>query len=151
VNIRKSWIFQENVCCSSSENLIGLLEKNTPVSVTGLYYNCNSTGPILNFLFRQQNWYIPNSGFPLQTPNMFCPDSKFPSNVKSKFLLWLLLLLLTVIYANTNDYVPFSFRHPRHRKYLIRICDEIHDLRCEKNCPVIILYSLGDNTFKVLM
>ncbi|XP_021938823.1 eIF-2-alpha kinase GCN2 isoform X2 [Zootermopsis nevadensis] len=42
-------------------------------------------------------------------------------------------------------------RHPRHKKYLIRICDEIHDLRCEKNCPVIILYSLGDNTFKVLM
>lgn len=42
-------------------------------------------------------------------------------------------------------------RHPRHRKYLIRICDEIHDLRCEKNCPVIILYNLGDNTFKVLM
>jgi hypothetical protein len=45
----------------------------------------------------------------------------------------------------------FFFRHPRHRKYLMRICDEIHDLRCEKNCPVIILYSLGDNTFKVLM
>lgn len=43
------------------------------------------------------------------------------------------------------------FRHPRHRKYLIGICDEIHDLRFEKNCPVIILYSLGDNTFKVLM
>lgn len=45
----------------------------------------------------------------------------------------------------------YFFRHPRHRKYLIRICDEIHDLRCEKNCPVIILYSLGDNAFKVLM
>ncbi|KAJ4436658.1 hypothetical protein ANN_16789 [Periplaneta americana] len=42
-------------------------------------------------------------------------------------------------------------RHPRHRKYLIRICDVIHELRREKNCPVIILYSLGDNTFKVLM
>ncbi|XP_071450666.1 eIF-2-alpha kinase GCN2 isoform X2 [Hetaerina americana] len=40
---------------------------------------------------------------------------------------------------------------PRHRKYLTRLCDEVHDLKFEKNCSVIVLYSLNDNVYKMLM
>ncbi|XP_046402509.1 eIF-2-alpha kinase GCN2 [Ischnura elegans] len=42
-------------------------------------------------------------------------------------------------------------RLPRHRKYLTRLCDEVHDLKFEKNCSVIVLYSLNDNIYKMLM
>ncbi|XP_049955903.1 eIF-2-alpha kinase GCN2 [Schistocerca serialis cubense] len=42
-------------------------------------------------------------------------------------------------------------KHPRHKKYIIRICEEIMDLRSGKNSPVIVLYSVEENVIRMLM
>ncbi|XP_063231098.1 eIF-2-alpha kinase GCN2 isoform X2 [Bacillus rossius redtenbacheri] len=42
-------------------------------------------------------------------------------------------------------------RHPRHKKYLSRVCDEIQDLCCQKARPVLVLYSREDNIFKIIL
>lgn len=100
--------------------------------------------PIWTAMFHAETTFL------LQIPQILHPDSKFsPQTPHSYFLV--AAAVATLKCADTNKYLFYFFRHQRHRKYLIEICDEIHDLRCEKNCPVIILYSLGDNTFNVLM
>jgi hypothetical protein len=44
-------------------------------------------------------------------------------------------------------------KHPRHKKYLKSICDFIYEINFEKekSTPVIIIYGLVDNYFRVLM
>lgn len=42
-------------------------------------------------------------------------------------------------------------RLPRNKKVIAEVLDEIYDLRFEKNAPVIILYSLPDNKFRLLV
>ncbi|XP_066996679.1 eIF-2-alpha kinase GCN2 [Anabrus simplex] len=42
-------------------------------------------------------------------------------------------------------------KHSHHKKYIKRICDEVMELKSEKNSPVIFLYSIIDNGFKLLM
>uniref|UniRef100_T1IQL0 non-specific serine/threonine protein kinase n=1 Tax=Strigamia maritima TaxID=126957 RepID=T1IQL0_STRMM len=42
-------------------------------------------------------------------------------------------------------------KHPRHRKYLKEIFDEIHELKFQKKCSVVMLYSLTDNSYKLLI
>ncbi|XP_043271459.1 eIF-2-alpha kinase GCN2 [Venturia canescens] len=42
-------------------------------------------------------------------------------------------------------------KHPRHKKYIIQICEEMSDIRNEKQRPVVGLYSLVDNRYIILM
>ncbi|XP_064465793.1 eIF-2-alpha kinase GCN2-like [Ornithodoros turicata] len=42
-------------------------------------------------------------------------------------------------------------RHPRHRKYLARLADEVHDLVFQSGRTVLVLYALHDNTYKVMV
>jgi predicted phosphatase len=44
-----------------------------------------------------------------------------------------------------------SCRHPRHKKYIKQICEEMKELRNEKVRPVEILYSLIDNGYMTLV
>lgn len=44
-----------------------------------------------------------------------------------------------------------SEKLPRNKKIIIEVLDEIYDLRFEKNAPVIMLYSLPDNKFRLLV
>ena len=100
--------------------------------------------PIWTAMFHTETTFL------LQTQQILHPDSKFsPQTPYSYFLA--AAAVATLKYADTNKYLFYFFRHSCRRKYLIGICDEIHDLRRKKNCPVIVLYSLCDNTFKVLM
>lgn len=46
--------------------------------------------------------------------------------------------------------ISFS-RHPRHKKYIKQICDEMRELRSEKSRPVQILYSLSDSKYMTLI
>ncbi|KAG5896432.1 hypothetical protein JTB14_022511 [Gonioctena quinquepunctata] len=41
-------------------------------------------------------------------------------------------------------------RHPRHKKYLQEVCDEIYDQRTKRKNPTIVLYSLLDYSYKVI-
>merc|ERR1711874_338727 len=41
--------------------------------------------------------------------------------------------------------------YPRHRNDFSEICDEIANIRFSKTCPVIVIYCLEDNTFKILL
>jgi hypothetical protein len=100
--------------------------------------------PIWTAMFHAETTFL------LQILQILHPDSKLSSQTPHSYFL-VAAAVATLKCADTNKYLFYFFRHQRHRKYLIEICDEIHDLRCEKNCPVIILYSLGDNTFNVLM
>uniref|UniRef100_A0A6P7FHC6 non-specific serine/threonine protein kinase n=1 Tax=Diabrotica virgifera virgifera TaxID=50390 RepID=A0A6P7FHC6_DIAVI len=43
-----------------------------------------------------------------------------------------------------------SCRHPRHKKYLNNICDEIYDQKTKRKNPTVVLYSLPDNFHKVI-
>lgn len=43
------------------------------------------------------------------------------------------------------------FRHPRHKKYIKEICEEMREARKEKLRPVLILYSLMDNQYMALL
>ena len=100
--------------------------------------------PIWTAMFHTETTFL------LHTLQILHPDSKFsPQTPHSYFLA--AAAVATLKYADTNNYLFYFFRHSCRRKYMIGICDEIHDLRREKNCPVIILYSLCDNTFKVLL
>ncbi|XP_060526951.1 eIF-2-alpha kinase GCN2 isoform X2 [Cylas formicarius] len=53
-----------------------------------------------------------------------------------------------------NSFLPSvdmcSRKHQRHKKYLGDICDEIWDLKLKKTNPVIILYSLPSNSYRVI-
>ncbi|XP_012255300.2 eIF-2-alpha kinase GCN2 [Athalia rosae] len=42
-------------------------------------------------------------------------------------------------------------KHPRHKKYITDICEEIREIRNEKLHPVLILYSLIESRYKILM
>lgn len=42
-------------------------------------------------------------------------------------------------------------KHNREKKHLIKIMDQIHELRFEKKCQVIMLYSLTDSCHKIIM
>ncbi|XP_034940000.1 eIF-2-alpha kinase GCN2 [Chelonus insularis] len=42
-------------------------------------------------------------------------------------------------------------KHPRHKKYIKQICDEMSEVRNEKQRPVLALYSLTDNKFMILI
>ncbi|KAG1661721.1 eIF-2-alpha kinase GCN2 [Nymphon striatum] len=51
-----------------------------------------------------------------------------------------------------NKSIPVILeKHQRHRKFLQKLCDEIHELHFEKRCPVIVLYSVTDNVHKVII
>ncbi|XP_050510024.1 eIF-2-alpha kinase GCN2 isoform X1 [Diabrotica virgifera virgifera] len=41
-------------------------------------------------------------------------------------------------------------KHPRHKKYLNNICDEIYDQKTKRKNPTVVLYSLPDNFHKVI-
>ncbi|XP_013386608.1 eIF-2-alpha kinase GCN2 isoform X2 [Lingula anatina] len=41
--------------------------------------------------------------------------------------------------------------HARHRKFLTRVCEYIYEVKFDKKCPVIILYSLVNDSYKVLI
>lgn len=41
--------------------------------------------------------------------------------------------------------------HPRHRKYLVRLADDLHDLVFESGRAAFVLYALHDNTYKVIV
>lgn len=45
----------------------------------------------------------------------------------------------------------FYLRHPRHKKYIKEICEEMQEVRKEKQRPVLILYSLIDNQYMTLL
>lgn len=45
----------------------------------------------------------------------------------------------------------YSFRHPRHKKYIKEICEEMQEVRKEKQRPVLILYSLINNQYMTLL
>lgn len=49
-----------------------------------------------------------------------------------------------------NKHVYF-YRHPRHKKYIKQICEEMKELRNEKSKPVEILYSLIDSAYMTLL
>jgi hypothetical protein len=114
-----------------------------------LHKEFNSVGlvlsPHLDAVFHTETIFL------LQSPEVLHPVSRFsPQTPDSNFPA--AAAVVTLKYANTNKYLCFIlFRYPNHRKYFIRICGEIHEQRCEINCPVIILYSVGDNAFRVLM
>ncbi|GLV39622.1 Gcn2 [Carabus blaptoides fortunei] len=42
-------------------------------------------------------------------------------------------------------------KHPRHKKYLVQICDEILDYTSGKSRPIIVVYSLPDTMFRLLL
>ena len=42
-------------------------------------------------------------------------------------------------------------RHSRYKKYIKEICEEMQELRNEKQKPVLILYSLIDNKYMTLL
>lgn len=42
-------------------------------------------------------------------------------------------------------------KHPRHKKYITDACEEMREIRNEKSRPVLILYSLTDNRYKILV
>jgi len=43
------------------------------------------------------------------------------------------------------------YRHPRHKKYIKEICEEMRELRNEKSKPAEILYSLIDSRHMTLI
>jgi len=43
------------------------------------------------------------------------------------------------------------YRHPRHKKYIKQICEEMRELRNEKSKPAEILYSLIDSRHMTLI
>ncbi|XP_015584813.1 eIF-2-alpha kinase GCN2 [Cephus cinctus] len=42
-------------------------------------------------------------------------------------------------------------KHPRHKKYIEKICEELREVRNEKQRPVLVLYSLTESRYKILM
>jgi len=42
-------------------------------------------------------------------------------------------------------------RHPRQKKYLVAICDEVFDFVFKKHSTVVILYGLTDNFYKLIL
>ncbi|XP_012285402.1 eIF-2-alpha kinase GCN2 [Orussus abietinus] len=42
-------------------------------------------------------------------------------------------------------------KHPRHKKYIKQICDEMREVRNEKLHPALVIYSLVDNKYKIYM
>ncbi|XP_014671944.1 PREDICTED: eukaryotic translation initiation factor 2-alpha kinase 4-like, partial [Priapulus caudatus] len=42
-------------------------------------------------------------------------------------------------------------RHSRYRKNITQVIDMVQELRFEKGCSIIIIYSLGDETFRLLL
>ena len=38
---------------------------------------------------------------------------------------------------------------PRYKKYLARVCDDIRDLKVSKKVPVVFVYSVKDEMFKI--
>lgn len=59
-------------------------------------------------------------------------------------------MLTECVYKILNIYVYF-YRHPRHKKYIKQICEEMKELRNEKSKPVEILYSLIDSAYMTLL
>ena len=40
-------------------------------------------------------------------------------------------------------------KNPRYKKYIGRVCDEIRELRVSKKVPVVFVYSVKDEMFKI--
>ena len=42
-------------------------------------------------------------------------------------------------------------KHPRYKEYIGRVCYDIRGLKVSKKVPVVIVYSLKDETFKMFL
>ena len=40
-------------------------------------------------------------------------------------------------------------KNPRYKKYIGRVCDDIRELKVSKKVPVVIVYSVKDEMFKM--
>ena len=40
-------------------------------------------------------------------------------------------------------------KNPRYKKYIGRVCDDIRDLKVSKKVPIVIVYSVKDEMFKM--
>ena len=40
-------------------------------------------------------------------------------------------------------------KNPRYKKYIGRVCDDIRDLKVSKKVPVVFVYSVKDEMFKI--
>ncbi|KAF4527601.1 hypothetical protein B566_EDAN015155 [Ephemera danica] len=52
--------------------------------------------------------------------------------------------------AFNSSVVATTEKHARHRKYIVQICDKLHELRFEKSSILIMLYSLPDGVCRSL-
>lgn len=64
-------------------------------------------------------------------------------------------LRVTFLFLNVKYfYIVFLFlffRHPRHKKYIKQICEEMREVRNDKQKPAVILYSLVDYHYIILL
>ena len=42
-------------------------------------------------------------------------------------------------------------KNPSYNKYIVRLCDDIRELKVFKKVPVVIVYSVKDETFKMFL
>ena len=40
-------------------------------------------------------------------------------------------------------------KNPRYKKYLGRVCDDIRELKVSKKVPIVVVYSVKDEMFKM--
>ena len=40
-------------------------------------------------------------------------------------------------------------KNPRYKKYIGRVCDDIRELKVSKKVPIVIVYSVKDEMFKI--
>ena len=51
--------------------------------------------------------------------------------------------------AFDSSVATISDKNPRYKKYIGRLCDEIRDLKVYKKVPMIFVYSVKDEIFKM--
>ena len=50
--------------------------------------------------------------------------------------------------ASVENIAVMNFRH---KKYIRRVCDDIRELKVSKKAPIVTVYSVKDETFKMFL
>ncbi|XP_026672144.1 uncharacterized protein LOC108628228 [Ceratina calcarata] len=148
------------------------LESSTPIlnrsesktSATDSFSSNNPVNVNINFILSERDKLssssrrsLKNSMIAQMSPHFQRITHKIPIEVFAVFLemnvIRTIISFLEIDEENQNFLKSIQViidKHPRHKKYIKEICEEMQEVRKEKQRPVLILYSLNDSQYMTL-